>query len=212
MITRTRFAQSPTLPGIRPAGPAPLAPERIPGPRTGRGHRSGPLGAAVDRGIASGGRAAAPAVRWAARHSAALLRISLGAVFLLFGALKAVPGLSPAEGLVVPTLETLTLGLIAGQAAMLVTAAVECFIGVTLLTGRFLRTGLLVLAGSLVGIMSPLVLMAGDLFPGGAPTLAAQYVIKDIVLAAAALVVAVHAVGARTLAPAWAAAARNRAA
>jgi uncharacterized membrane protein YkgB len=55
-----------------------------------------------------------------------------------------------------------------------------------------LRTGLLVLGFSLVGILSPLVLFFGDLFPG-APTLEAQYVLKDVVLAAAGLVVAVKA-------------------
>ena len=42
----------------------------------------------------------------------------------------------------------------------------------------------------MVGIMSPLVLFYGDLFPGGLPTLEAQYVLKDIVLAAAGAVVA----------------------
>jgi hypothetical protein len=72
----------------------------------------------------------------------------------------------------------------------------ECFIGVTLVTGRLLKTGLVVLAMSLVGIMSPLVLFFTDLFPG-APTLEAQYVFKDIVLAAAGLVVAARALGAR---------------
>jgi hypothetical protein len=40
--------------------------------------------------------------------------------------------------------------------------------------------------------MSPLVLFFGDLFPG-TPTLEAQYVLKDVVLAAAGLVVAAKA-------------------
>ena len=44
--------------------------------------------------------------------------------------------------------------------------------------------------------MSPLVLFFTDLFPG-APTLEAQYVVKDIVLAAAGLVIAASALGAR---------------
>jgi putative oxidoreductase len=44
--------------------------------------------------------------------------------------------------------------------------------------------------------MSPLVLFYGDLFPG-APTLEAQYVFKDIVLAAAGLVIAARTLGAR---------------
>ena len=35
-----------------------------------------------------------------ARHSISLLRWSMGIVFIWFGALKFIPGLSPAEGLI----------------------------------------------------------------------------------------------------------------
>lgn len=147
-------------------------------------------------------RAMARGTRLLARHGIDLMRISLGATFLAFGALKFFPGASPAEGLVVPTVEMLTFGMLTGGTAMAVTAVVECFIGITLLTGRLLRTGLAVLAGALVGILSPLVLLFGDLFPGGLPTLEAQYVFKDIVLAAGALVVAAGALDARLVPPA----------
>ncbi|ADB35092.1 DoxX family protein [Kribbella flavida DSM 17836] len=135
---------------------------------------------------------------WLGRHSVDILRISLGLVFLGFGLLKFFPGASPAEGLVMRTLDTLTLGVVSGQTAVVLTAVMECFIGLTLLTGRFLRTGLLVLGMALVGIMSPLVLFFGDLFPG-TPTLEAQYVLKDIVLAAAGLVIAAKALAAAPL-------------
>jgi len=129
---------------------------------------------------------------WLGRHCVDILRVCLGLVFLAFGVLKFFPGASPAEDLVIRTIDKLSLGLVSGQAALLLTAVAECFIGLTLITGKLLRTGLLVLAGSLVGIMSPLVLFFGDLFPG-TPTLEAQYVFKDIVLAAAGLVIAAKA-------------------
>jgi len=135
---------------------------------------------------------------WLGRQSIDILRVSLGLVFLAFGFLKFFPGASPAEALVIRTIDTLTLGVIDGQAALLLTAVMECFIGITLVTGRFLRTGLLVLGMSLVGIMSPLVLFFGDLFPG-TPTLEAQYVFKDIVLAAAGLVIAAKALSSSPL-------------
>lgn len=135
---------------------------------------------------------------WLGRRSIDILRISLGLVFLAFGILKFFPGASPAEALVIRTIDTLTLGVINGQAALLLTAVMECFIGITLVTGKLLRTGLLVLGCSLVGIMSPLVLFFGDLFPG-TPTLEAQYVFKDIVLAAAGLVIAAKALAAAPL-------------
>ncbi|TCO14881.1 hypothetical protein EV652_12385 [Kribbella steppae] len=132
------------------------------------------------------------------RHSVDILRVSLGLIFLGFGVLKFFPSASPAEALVMRTIDTLTLGIIDGRNAVLLTALMECFIGLTLVTGKFLRTGLLVLGLSLVGIMSPLVLFFGDLFPG-TPTLEAQYVLKDIVLAAAGLVIAAKALAASPL-------------
>jgi uncharacterized membrane protein YphA (DoxX/SURF4 family) len=142
-------------------------------------------------------RAQAVAARWLSRYSVAVLRVSLGIVFFAFGVLKFVPGASPAEALVERTIDTLTLGIIHGRTAVLITAVVECFIGLTLVTGKLVRLGLVVLAGALVGIMSPLVLFFSDMFPGGTPTLDAQYVFKDIVLAAAGLVIAAVALGAK---------------
>jgi putative oxidoreductase len=133
---------------------------------------------------------------WLAGHSIGILRVSVGLVFLGFGALKFVPGASPAEALVIRTLETLSLGMLPGNVALVMTAVAECFIGITLITGRLLKAGLAVLGASLVGIMSPLVLFFTDLVPG-APTLEAQYVFKDIVLVAAGLVIAAGALGAR---------------
>ncbi|MQA95020.1 MAG: DoxX family membrane protein [Streptosporangiales bacterium] len=131
---------------------------------------------------------------WLGRYSIGILRVSLGTVFFVFGALKFVPGMSPAQDLVVRTLETLSLGMVPGTAALIITAVAECFIGVTLITGRFLRVGLAVLGASLVGIMSPLVLFFTDLVGHGV-TLEAQYVFKDIVLVAGGLVVAAKALG-----------------
>ena len=133
---------------------------------------------------------------WLNAHSIPALRVSLGLVFLVFGALKFVPGLSPAEDLSVATIDRLTLGIVSGSAALVLTAVTETVIGLTLVTGRFVRVGLVVLAGALVGIMSPLVLFYDDMFDGG-PTLVAQYVFKDIVLAAAGLVVAARSLGGR---------------
>jgi uncharacterized membrane protein YkgB len=130
-----------------------------------------------------------------ARHSIGLLRISLGLIFLGFGALKFIPGASPAEDLAIRTLDRLSFGILSGETALLVTAAAECFIGITLISGRLLKAGLAVMAASMVGILSPLVLFFHELFPS-APTLEAQYVLKDIVLIAAGLVVAAKALGA----------------
>ncbi len=130
-------------------------------------------------------------------HSITVLRISLGLVFLTFASFKFVPGASPAEDLAVATVDKLTFGLVSGDMALLLTAVTETIIGLTLLTGRFVKVGLVVLAGALVGILSPLVLFPDQMWSGNGPTLTGQYVFKDIVLVAGGLVVAAHALGAQ---------------
>ncbi|MGH8912332.1 MAG: DoxX family protein [Acidimicrobiia bacterium] len=137
---------------------------------------------------------------WLSRYSIDTLRISLGFVFLGFGVLKFFPGMSPAQDMAIRTVETLSFGVVSGLSALFLTAVMECFIGISLVTGRMLRTGLMVLAAALVGILSPVFLFFGELFPDG-PTLAAQYVLKDIVLASAGLVVGAKALGARLTRP-----------
>ncbi|WP_199435222.1 hypothetical protein [Qaidamihabitans albus] len=142
-------------------------------------------------------RFTATLAEWLAAHSVAALRISLGLVIAGFGALKYVPGASPAEGLVMQTTEALTFGVVDGRPAVLITAVLETLIGLSLLTGRGLRWCLVVMAGWLGGIMMPVVLFPGEMFPGGLPTIEAQYVLKDVILLAAAAVVAATALGAR---------------
>jgi putative oxidoreductase len=125
------------------------------------------------------------------------LRISMGLVIAGFGFLKFFPGASPAEALAMRTTEVLTFGLVDGRAAVVLTASIEVTLGLVLLAGRFLKPGLVLMAGWLVGILSPLVLFPDEMFPGGLPTLAAQYVLKDVILAAVWLVLVAQALGAR---------------
>jgi uncharacterized membrane protein YkgB len=138
---------------------------------------------------------------WLARYSVPLLRISLGLVFLGFGVLKFVPGLSPAEGLAQATMNKLTLGLIPESVGLVLVALLETAIGVSLITRRYLRLGLALLAMAMVGVLSPVVFFPGQLFAGdfNAPTMEGQYVLKDVVLLAAGLVVAARELSARPM-------------
>ena len=129
------------------------------------------------------------------------LRISMGLVITGFGFLKFFEGASPAEALVMRTTDALTFGIVDGRPAVLATAVLEVTLGLVLLTGRFLKPGLVLMAGWLGGILSPVILFPGDMFPGGLPTLAAQYVLKDVILAAVWLVLVAHALGARLSLP-----------
>lgn len=137
--------------------------------------------------------------RWLIAYSIAILRVSVGAVFLAFGVLKFFPGVSPAQGLVERTTDILTFGLVPGAVALVLVATLESVIGLLLISGRGMRGAIYLLSVQLVGILSPLVLLPGRMFhgPHGAPTLEGQYVLKDIIIVGAALVLASTLGGAR---------------
>jgi putative oxidoreductase len=122
------------------------------------------------------------ALRRLTAHSIALLRISVGAVFLALGLLTFFASVSPAEDLVVRTVDNLMLGAVPGSVAAALVATLECVIGLCLICGRAMRAAVYRLAIQLIGILSPLVLLAGRMFDGphGAPTLEGQAVLKDV--------------------------------
>lgn len=126
------------------------------------------------------------------RHAINALRVTVGAIFLGFGVLKYFPGVSPAEGLSIKTIDLLTFGLIPWQVGIVAIATLECFIGICLLANRWMRVAVWLLAVEFVGILAPLVLLPGRLFSGPyyAPTLEGQYVLKDIILVAAGMAIA----------------------
>lgn len=126
------------------------------------------------------------------RHGITALRITVGAVFLGFGVLKFFPDVSPAQGLAIKTIDLLTFGLVPWEAGIVAIATLECFIGICLLANRWMRVAIWLLAIEFVGILAPIVLLTGRLFSGPhhAPTLEGQYVLKDVILVAAGMVIA----------------------
>lgn len=128
--------------------------------------------------------------RWMAGHGLTLLRVSLGVVFLWFGALKFFPGLSPAQDLAGRTIEQLTLGAISPDVALPVLAAWECAIGLGLVLGVWMRAVLLLLFLQMPGTLLPIAMFPGEVFIRFpyALTLEGQYIIKNFVLISAALV------------------------
>ena len=136
---------------------------------------------------------------WMAKHGITLTRISLGIVFLWFGALKFVPGWSPAAGLAGRTINDLTFGVVPPGTALLILAVWETLIGLGLLTGKLLRVTLLLLFLQMPGTMLPLFFYPYDTFTivPFAPTLEGQYIIKNLVLISAAIVVGATVRGGR---------------
>ncbi len=124
-------------------------------------------------------------------RSILLLRWAVGVVFVYFGALKLLPGHSPAESLVMETIKTMTFDVVPGRAGVAITGAIECALGVLLITGWLRRLTIYLLGFELLGILAPLVLLPGRLFDSPiSPTLEGQYVLKDITLVAAGMVLA----------------------
>ncbi len=137
--------------------------------------------------------------RWMSANGVYLLRLSLGAIFLWFGILKFFPGLSPAEHLAGNTIVVLSFGVLSPQAAVPILATWESLIGIGLLSGVWLRATLFLLWLQMLGTVTPLVLFPEACFTSipFAPTLEGQYIIKNLVLVSAGLVIGATVRGGR---------------
>ena len=138
---------------------------------------------------------------WMARNGITLLRVSLGVVFLWFGILKFFPGLSPAQSLAARTIHTLTFGIVPASVSVPVLASWECAIGMGLITNLFMRATLLLLFVQMMGTITPIFLFPNEVFTvlPYAPTLEGQYIIKNIVLVSAGLVIGATVSGGRVV-------------
>jgi putative oxidoreductase len=120
------------------------------------------------------------------RWSIPALRIALGLVFIWFGALKAF-GVSPVVGIIQQTYTLLPLHLL-----VLILGGWEMLIGSCLILKRALRCALTLMCVHLIGTFLALYLAPGLFFLKGTPfllTADGEFVMKNIVLMAAALVI-----------------------
>jgi uncharacterized membrane protein YphA (DoxX/SURF4 family) len=128
---------------------------------------------------------------WMADHGITFMRLALAGVFLWFGALKLIPGLSPAASLAGRTVVAMTAGIVPYELAIPAVGLLEILIGIGFLTGSAMRATILLLGLQMIGALAPLVLFPAEtwtVFPI-APTLEGQYIIKNAVLIAGAVVV-----------------------
>jgi uncharacterized membrane protein YphA (DoxX/SURF4 family) len=139
---------------------------------------------------------------WMAKYGIVLLRMSLGIVFFWFGVLKFFPDLSPAQELATRTISTLTFGIVTPNISLPLLALWECVIGLGLITGKFMRITLLLLLVQMMGTVTPIFLFPGEVFTRipYAPTLEGQYIIKNMVLISAGLVIGATVRGGRLIA------------
>lgn len=134
------------------------------------------------------------AVRWMARWSTRLAEISLGVIYIWFGALKFFPDLSPAEGLV-----RATVGEISGAVRIplpttpvfILLAAWEVMIGIGFIVHRYRRAAVWMLIAHIPATTLPFLLLP-DLVWTHAPlglSLEGQYIVKNLALLSGALAV-----------------------
>ncbi len=125
-------------------------------------------------------------VSFMTQYGLVALRWAVGTVFIWFGALKLFPGLSPAEELVKQTVYFFDPAWF-----FPVLGVWEVLIGLGLLVRPLVRVAVFLLALQMPGTFLPLVLLPEvcfTAFPFGL-TLEGQYIVKNLVIIAAALVV-----------------------
>ena len=127
------------------------------------------------------------------RHGVRMLRYAIAVVFVWFGALKLIPGASPAEALVGATMPMLDPSVFVP-----VLGVWEVLIGALLLARPTIRIALLLLALQMPGTFLPFAVLpevCWAQWPFQSPldvfvlTLEGQYIVKNVVLVAAAIVV-----------------------
>jgi uncharacterized membrane protein YkgB len=136
---------------------------------------------------------------WMAKNGLSYLRISIGIVFFWFGILKFFSGLSPAEGIAVETIQVLSFDLLSETAILYGLGLWEVLIGIGLLFKLFMRETLLLLFVQMIGTFTPLVLFPSEIFHvfPYSLTIEGQYIVKNIVIVSAGIVLGATVRGGR---------------
>lgn len=141
-------------------------------------------------------------VRRLAHNGLLVTRVALGIIFLWFGLLKFLPGVAPIDVLAEKTLTILTLHQFQPATCLHVLAAFECIIGLGMLLKRFLRITVGLLFFQMLGTFTPLLLLRSETwihFPYF-PSFEGQYIIKNLVLISAGIIVGATVRGGRIIA------------
>lgn len=131
---------------------------------------------------------------WLQRNSIHILRISVSIIFLWFGALKFLEGVSPVQHLAISTIRTLTFGVFSDSTIIHTLALTEVVVGLSLLFDIYLKQILYILYFQIIGTFAPLFLYPEATFssPPLFLSLEGQYIIKNLVILAAGLVLSTH--------------------
>jgi len=134
---------------------------------------------------------------WLTQNAMNLLRISIGVIYVWFGALKFYPNLSPADQLAKDTIYLITFGLIPNHVSIILLALWETLLGAVLIVGLWKRAAFYILVLHIVCTFVPLFFFTDISFTNSpyAFTLVGQYIMKNLIIIAAALVLNAHSRG-----------------
>jgi uncharacterized membrane protein YphA (DoxX/SURF4 family) len=124
----------------------------------------------------------------------AVLRISIGIIYLWFGILKFFFGLSPAEQVASQTIHQLTFGLLPDHVAILTLALWECSLGVLFICCKWMRAVLIMMFIHMAFTFTPFLLFPHQTFMH-LPydfTLLGQYIMKNIIIISSGVVLWQH--------------------
>ncbi|MFN8291336.1 MAG: DoxX family protein [Chitinophagaceae bacterium] len=123
------------------------------------------------------------------RNYLAFLRISIGIIYIWFGALKFFHGYSPAEDLAISTINKLTFGWIPQPVNIILLAVWEVALGLLLVAGVWMRAALIFMFVHMACTFTPMLFFPDVSFkyaPYGF-TLVGQYIMKNIIIICAGL-------------------------
>ena len=134
---------------------------------------------------------------WITQNAMNLLRISIGIIYVWFGALKYFPNLSPADQLAKDTIHLLTFGLIPSNVSIVLLAIWETALGFVLIIGVWKRAVYYLLLLHMACTFVPLFFFSDISFTTSpyAFTLVGQYIMKNLIIIAAAIVLNAYTKG-----------------
>lgn len=112
------------------------------------------------------------------------LQLSIGIVYLWFGALKFFPNLSPAENLAIDTIDELTLSLIPSRISLITLAIWETLVGLCLILNWYSKATVRITVLHMVLTFTPLYFFPDLIFKDSflSLTLLGQYIIKNLII------------------------------
>lgn len=124
-----------------------------------------------------------------AKHAVTILRYAMATVFIWFGALKLLPGLSPAEAIAGRTISVMSFGIIHPRLSLPLLAVFEMSIGFGFAFARNMRPTIIMLMMHMAGTLTPFLFFPHETMSSfGIPTMTGQYILKNMVFIAVGFV------------------------